>query len=44
MSRAVLPLLVKQNKGHVINIGSIAGKKFIPTAMYIVLQNMQLML
>jgi NADP-dependent 3-hydroxy acid dehydrogenase YdfG len=30
MSRAVLPLLVKQNKGHVINIGSIAGKEVYP--------------
>jgi NADP-dependent 3-hydroxy acid dehydrogenase YdfG len=30
MSRAVLPLLVKQNRGHVINIGSIAGKEVYP--------------
>jgi len=30
MSRAVLPLLVKQNSGHVINIGSIAGKEVYP--------------
>ena len=30
MSRAVLPLLIKQNKGHVINIGSIAGKEVYP--------------
>jgi len=30
MSRAVLPLLVKQNKGHIINIGSIAGKEVYP--------------
>ncbi len=30
MSRAVLPLLVKRNKGHVINIGSIAGKEVYP--------------
>lgn len=30
MSRAVLPLLVNQNKGHVINIGSIAGKEVYP--------------
>lgn len=30
VSRAVLPLLIKQNKGHVINIGSIAGKEVYP--------------
>jgi len=30
MSRAVLPLLVNQNGGHVINIGSIAGKEVYP--------------
>ncbi len=30
MSRAVLPLLVMQNGGHVINIGSIAGKEVYP--------------
>jgi len=30
ISRAVLPLLVKQNGGHVINIGSIAGKEVYP--------------
>ncbi len=30
ISRAVLPLLVKQNSGHVINIGSIAGKEVYP--------------
>jgi len=27
VSRAVLPLLIKQEKGHVINVGSIAGKE-----------------
>jgi len=27
VSRAVLPLLIKSNKGHIINIGSIAGKE-----------------
>ncbi len=30
ISRAVLPLLVSQNNGHVINIGSIAGKEVYP--------------
>ena len=30
ISRAVLPLLVEQNMGHVINIGSIAGKEVYP--------------
>jgi len=30
MSRAVLPLLIKQKSGHVINIGSIAGKEVYP--------------
>ena len=30
MSRAVLPLLVNQKGGHVINIGSIAGKEVYP--------------
>ena len=30
ISRAVLPLFVKNKKGHVINIGSIAGKEVYP--------------
>ncbi len=30
MSRAVLPLMTKRKKGHVINIGSIAGKEVYP--------------
>jgi len=30
MSRAVLPMFVQQNNGHVINIGSIAGKEVYP--------------
>ncbi len=30
MSKAVLPLLIEQNGGHVINIGSIAGKEVYP--------------
>ncbi|MFK5854519.1 MAG: SDR family oxidoreductase [Bacteroidota bacterium] len=30
MSRAVLPLLAERNSGHVINIGSIAGKEVYP--------------
>lgn len=30
ISRAVLPIMVKNNKGHVINIGSIAGKEVYP--------------
>jgi len=30
MSRAVLPLLADKNSGHVINIGSIAGKEVYP--------------
>jgi NADP-dependent 3-hydroxy acid dehydrogenase YdfG len=30
MSRAVLPLMISNKKGHVINIGSIAGKEVYP--------------
>ncbi len=30
ISRAVLPLMILQKKGHVINIGSIAGKEVYP--------------
>jgi 3-hydroxy acid dehydrogenase / malonic semialdehyde reductase len=30
VSRIVLPWLVKRNKGHVINIGSVAGKEVYP--------------
>ncbi len=30
VSRAVLPLMIKQNGGHVINLGSIAGKEVYP--------------
>jgi 3-hydroxy acid dehydrogenase / malonic semialdehyde reductase len=30
ISRAVLPLFIKNGKGHVINIGSIAGKEVYP--------------
>ncbi|MEG1717147.1 MAG: SDR family NAD(P)-dependent oxidoreductase [Bacteroidales bacterium] len=30
VSRSVLPLMIKQQKGHVINLGSIAGKEVYP--------------
>ena len=30
VSRTVIPLMVKRNKGHVINIGSIAGRQVYP--------------
>jgi serine 3-dehydrogenase len=30
VSRAVIPLMVKRNKGHIINIGSIAGREVYP--------------
>ena len=30
VSRAVIPLIIKQNKGHIFNISSIAGKEVYP--------------
>jgi 3-hydroxy acid dehydrogenase/malonic semialdehyde reductase len=30
MSKAVIPLMVKRNSGHIVNIGSIAGKEVYP--------------
>src|SRR5690606_27644789 len=30
VSKAVLPLMLKKNSGHIINIGSIAGKEVYP--------------
>ncbi len=31
MSRAILPLMINNGKGHIINIGSIAGKEVYPS-------------
>jgi hypothetical protein len=64
VTQAILPIMREQQKGHIINIGSVSGKfsftcslfyfftihlfflkgrKFIPTVVFIAVQNTQLM-
>ena len=41
MSKLVSKLMIENSSGHIINIGSIAGKEAYPNEMSIVLQNTQ---
>lgn len=41
VSKAVLPLMIAKKSGHIINIGSTAGKEVYKDGMDTVLQNMQ---
>jgi NADP-dependent 3-hydroxy acid dehydrogenase YdfG len=43
VSRAILPYMLHNRNGHIINIGSIAGKEFTKTGMWTVPANLQLM-
>ena len=44
VTRHVVPLMVKRKKGHVINIGSTADMRFIPTEIFTLQQSLQLKL
>ncbi|WP_315821103.1 SDR family NAD(P)-dependent oxidoreductase [Paraflavitalea speifideaquila] len=44
ITKAVIPSMVERRKGHIINIGSTAGKEVYEKGTLIALQNMQSML